>query len=241
MPTKDIVSQYRLLLSLLQSQHDRYSEQDLAIFNFAKGAAYKNDLLVVGRAVNGWNRYNKYNLSDKLPEIKNNILTDDLEWVNERWGINDGEYNTRKSAFWRVTKKLSLELIGEQEDIFSHIAWSNLYKASKYKRGNPSSRLMNVQFEMCKIILTLEIEVLKPKIVVFLTALAWAKWFLDDLDIEILPINPTCEFVEFVGKYKSALIIVGQHPQGKAEEPHYREILAKIKKIKATEPIINTV
>lgn len=232
MQTEKILYQYKLLLEKLQCDKRKYLEKDLCIFNFAKGAKYKNTLLIVGRAVNGWNKYNKHDLLDILQEIENNIETDDLQWVIDSWGINDGKYNTKKSAFWRVAKKLAIGLLGEKEDVINYVAWTNLYKVSNAEGGNPSGPLMNVQFEICKLVLMLEIELLKPKVIIFLTSLGWAQWFLDNAEIKKLPIDPDWEFVEFVGKLNNTLMIVGQHPQGKPEKPHCDEILGEIMKIK---------
>ncbi len=175
---------------------------------------------------------NQYRDSAKT-EVKKRLVEDNLQWVIDRWGNNqedeDGNnYNTNKSAFWRLTKKLADELIENCDHVINEIVWSNLYKISKAEAGNPSGRLMDIQFELCRDILKYEFELFKPNYIIFLTGWNWANRFLSDV-INIYNNTNEGEYVEFVGKINASLIIVAQHPQGKPEHPHFEEIINQIK------------
>jgi hypothetical protein len=224
---------YSKLVDKIYSDKDFYSEQELSTFTPGIGENYQNGLMVVGRAVNGWgNKIDKTNIQYRdtvLIGIRKCLAEDNLQWVIDQWGGNhEVEYNPNKSAFWRLIRKLSEELIEQNDEVINKIVWSNLYKISKAEQGNPSGGLMDIQFEICRDILKFEIELFKPKIIVFLTGWSWAGRFL--IDIPTIQIkNDEMEYVEFVGKVNSSLIIVAQHPQGKAEYPHLEEIIQQIK------------
>ncbi len=231
--TRQLLLEYNQLIEILKEKKNDFPEDKISIFNFAKGKFYNNELLIIGRAVNGWNEIDKFEIHDALDEVKFNVVNDNLQWVIDKWGKPNENYNTNRSAFWRICKSVATDLIGNKQDNINYIAWTNLYKVSKHDRGNPSSRLMNIQFEQCKRIIELEIELLDPKVILFLTSWDWAKWFFADDDLEKIEIKKSFQYVEFVGKFKNSIVIVGQHPQSKPEGPHCEEILLAIKIAKA--------
>lgn len=85
---------------------------------------------------------------------------------------------------------------------------------------------MTVQFESCKSILDAEIDFFKPNYIVFLTGLGWVEPFLGGA-IENTP-DADYKFVEKTSIYRGRKFVVGQHPQGKNEERHLREIMENI-------------
>ncbi|MDR1381865.1 MAG: hypothetical protein LBJ47_10380 [Tannerella sp.] len=202
------------------------SPEDLCAFCAQWGSEFpekeKEGILFVGKATNGW-------LSDST-DI--NVLfgdscgrifdrDDQMRWVDTLEG-NRREYNTRKSAFWRVIKGVSRRLY--PEDWYAHVAWSNLYKLSPYiKKGNPDSRLRGEQLAVCKKILEKEIEILSPKHVVMFTY-DWECCFLKYLNDGKAP---ECVATEVWDRYKTCvyrigdtIYIVSPHPQGKEEKGH---------------------
>ena len=143
-----------------------------------------------------------------------------MTWVSECWGSRQG-YNTKKSAFWRVTRELVHRLgiadVGKK-DWPSHIAWSNLYKVSPDKGGNPTEALKEAQFPYCAKILAAEIRELKPRRVVFLTGWQWAKRFLGELGVNS-SISCAGGLLEASGRLPSGSdFVVLPHPQGKPQK-----------------------
>jgi hypothetical protein len=127
---------------------------------------------------------------------------------------------------------LARGIASDSDDCIDHICWSNLYKVAP-DGGNPSGRLMGVQFARCVDVLRSEIESSKAQNIVFLTGLGWAKPFLDRLNIAN-HLEPTgFEFVEFASSADGVNYVVGQHPQGKPEQPHCDEVLTALARVGA--------
>ena len=201
----------------------------MTVFSASAGTDYNGKIMVVGRAVNGWNHYlnpsSEASIRKCISSVQNALETENLNWVKAHWGSRD-KYNTRKSAFWRLAKSISATANPDSAFHTDSIAWTNLYKAAKEEGGNPSGRLMNTQFQFCKRILDAEIDYFKPTHIIFLTGLAWARPFLTTAT-QNAP-NPSWDYVEQVGIYQSCKYIVGQHPQGKNEELHLEEIVEHV-------------
>lgn len=225
-PMTSIAEAYRRLIEECHTSRDRYSESYLCVFSMGVGRKYNGKLLVVGRATNGWgNGFSKDDLED-CRHLSDTIIpiigSENLDWVTQQWGATD-KYNTRKSQFWRVSRMLARRIASNSEDCIDHICWSNLYKVAP-DGGNPSSRLMTVQFERCAEVLRSEIESSKAENVVFLTGYGWARPFLDRLNVTNQK-SADSNFVEFASSTEGVNYVVGQHPQGKPEQPHCDEIV----------------
>lgn len=221
---------YADLINNLAQRRDNYLEDALTIFSASAGTAYDGKIMVVGRAVNGWNHYLDPSSAESVQKcilsVQNALETENLNWVKTHWGTGE-KYNTKKSAFWRIAKAISAAVNPDIEFQTDSIVWTNLYKAAKHKAakqgdGNPSGRLMNTEYELCKQILDAEIDFYKPAYIVFLTGLGWAKHFLTTATK--VDSNPSWDYVEQVGIYRERKYIVGQHPQGKNETLHLGEI-----------------
>ena len=204
---------------------DWYGSQ-LACFVGLKGEKFgeKGKFLVIGRAVNGW-WYSDKPEDWKALEKRNGRIEEMFKdrhlmtWVTEQWGSKDG-YNTKRSAFWRVTREL-VRRLGiadvENDEWPSHIAWSNLYKVSPDGGGNPTEMLKEAQFPGCAQILAAEIRELKPQTVVFLTGWKWAEKFLSALEAK-QSVSGTGGVLEAWGHLPSGSeFVVLPHPQGKSE------------------------
>lgn len=231
---------YVELIQTLIERRKNYSENKLAIFSAIAGSAYKKGgIMVVGRAVNGW----KYNLdlgdehSGKafVDGVDRFLKSEELDWVGKQWGVSKLEkhddYNTKKSAFWRLIREIVANNGIATDDFANSIVWSNLYKAAKYKgdsekgdqvkRGNLSARLRKVEVDLCRKIFDTEIDLYQPKFIVFLTGFWWAQPFLNIGDQAG---NVQADYVQHVGVYRNANYLIGPHPQGKKGMPYLLEI-----------------
>lgn len=166
-------------------------------FLAARGNAYRHQLMVVGRAVNGWaDGILTQNLADDVIRNEyadrvaatvtpNEQQRDPMAWVANDWGAED-HYNPARSAFWRAIRQtvsgLGIADINDPHAPWSsHLVWSNLYKISPTNGGNPGAALMNAQHAGCRILLSHELCVFRPKRILFLTGWNWAAPFVGHL------------------------------------------------------------
>lgn len=129
MLNEDLNNEVRPLSLFFRQVGDKYLNADNKI-----------RLLFIGKSVNGWVRESKD--VDKLfdSQDENRIVNrdDQLVWVKNHEGSKE-DYNTNRSAFWRVIKAISKK-ITDTNEWYRYVAWSNLYKASP-KDGLPSKSL----------------------------------------------------------------------------------------------------
>ena len=179
--------------SILGPVIESYSRESAPLCGFMarEGRKYNKRLMVVGRAVNGWG--NKKSTAElQYSSARQNFIdsfrsSDDdcpMVWVAKSAGNTDG-YNTNRSAFWRVIRRVSRRLgvwhDGQEENWSSRLVWSNLYKISPHACGNPSDKLCALQEPGCIELLRKEIEDYQPERILFLTGMNWAKPFLASL------------------------------------------------------------
>ncbi len=219
------------------------------------GEKYRHDLMIVGRAVNGWGegiRPNSLGDENERVKIHDQIVNGNLYsetgkirrcpmiWVTESAGSRPDPkkpgkkaYNTNRSAFWRTVRNVVDRLKIADINLNSwpsYIAWTNLYKISPHSGGNPNGRLCNLQLDDCKQILKAEIETNKPKRILFLTGLNWAENFLLYLNA-ISAKNKSYVYVDDYGHIKlesadySSQYVVALHPQGKKESILVDEVI----------------
>lgn len=225
---------YLELLKHLKTSSYRNRSQSLCCFSAQKGSEYNNNLMIVGRAVNGWS--NEFDLDsldvNSMVEAvfeQPPLSSCPMKWVEESWGNLNG-YNTKKSAFWRVTKQVSTRLNKSSPDDgwARKIVWSNLYKIAPSETGNPSNRLCEEQFNNCNELLMSEIEEYRPNTIIFFTGLDWFNGFLNK---EVsLSTDLTYNLVEAYGTLKvndkEISVIIAKHPQGKSEDKMVNEIFS---------------
>ncbi len=225
----------KIIFPIYENLFKDISLKDICSFCFQWGKDYpfgKNSgFLFIGKAVNGWitNETDLAKLFDLTNPDRIFARKDQIEWVNNLSGNTKG-YNTRKSAFWRLIKKVSETYYPEKW--YSNIAWTNLYKIAPWGGGNPNRKLQNAQRKYCFELLKKEIEILSPKYVIMLTS-GW-EWSF----IKFLNNNEEICFVgeKKWGKYKTSMIeingikfIISHHPQGKNEKNHQKAIVELIK------------
>src|SRR4051812_2025538 len=109
---------------LLSASASASSELELTPFWPKAGARYVGDLLVIGRATNGW--IERWLPSEgKEPEEVARLarqsgegLTngDQLGWVLDRWRPLDGGYSTATSQFWQTSRLLMQSLRPNESD-----------------------------------------------------------------------------------------------------------------------------
>ena len=234
---------------MLRSIGQDFPEEILTALFPIRGAKYKGELMVVGRAINGWG-YDNDEISWKTKKGKptdktiENIIDYSFEekgvcpmkWITDHWGWDTEEnlktpdkdqYNMKKKAFWRVIKEILSELKitkseEEKKNWSSCLVWSNLYKVASPEGGNPSTRLGDAQREGCRSVLKEEISFFKPKRILFLTG---HDWFEDFKDNSFEGKERTESLVEWVGNYGKTEVVVAKHPQGKDETEYVKQVI----------------
>jgi hypothetical protein len=135
--------------------------------------------MLVGRALNGWDKNQDTPINDFEWLIKKGIKYSETRPQNTNWH--------NKSSFWRCTKIICDKLFGfetsnvcdDEYAYLKHIAWSNLYKIAPKSGGNPNNKLCRVQLTPCIELLSYEIEILKPHYIWFDTGCDWTHEFVD--------------------------------------------------------------
>ena len=179
-----LAAQERLLaeriLAPIGDQGEPFPE--LCGFLAAKGCMYRGDLMVVGRALNGWftcARSERFANPAFRREFVQQIHPNGecpTEWAQRQWGPGY-PYNTRRSAFWRVVRRITEGLNVTDPgsgDWPCQLVWSNIYKVSPAVGRNPNKRLRKVQFHGCKDLFQIELKTYCPKRLVLLTG--WRGW-----------------------------------------------------------------
>jgi len=236
---KDIL--YNLLRNIGQNEDKLCEKMFLTGFLGMKGRNYNGELMVIGKAANGWidgwlpkDVKNETKINEIVEQIIKASNNNPMDWVIKCWGHKIKEYNSynaKTSAFWRVTHKVLVRLgIAEDNDEDkswpSKLFWTNLYKISPYCGGNPDHSLKELQEEFCKKLLKIEIHEANPKKILMLTGLDWAKPFLDYL--EIRNIDGKNEYIEakgFFPEQADCVVVVAKHPQGKNEDEYVKEVV----------------
>ena len=228
------------ILTSVGKNATKIPEYNVSGFLSSKGSNYDYELMVVGRAVNGWIKgidpaelidvHARKKYAEEVYKSVNGESGCPMEWVMEQWGTGLTDYNTKRSAFWRVIRALVGQFSGIDENSHnwpSHLVWSNLYKVAPSDGGNPSERLCEVQLDGCKSLLGSEIHTYRPKHLLFLTGLDWIEPFLQDFSKNYRSVSDS--FVEDMGTMDmgpdaSAKVVIAAHPQGKDESQWVRQV-----------------
>lgn len=218
-------------LTVIGQNNQLLPAAEISGFLAMTGDLYTGDLMVVGRAVNGWLRgilpaelASSRVANSYAEEVFQSVTADGtcpMQWVTDCWGDEAGDYNTARSAFWRVIRKTVGVLgIADPEDIKwpSHLVWSNLYKVAPADGGNPGNALAEIQFDNCLALFNLELKTYAPRKVLFLTGWDWAGEFLKncpniEMHAGLLEASGTIS----VCAGDSCRFAVAKHPQGKPE------------------------
>ena len=189
-------------------------------------------VMFAGRATNGWVT-DCEDVDVLFGDSEDAIFNrhDQMKWVENLSGNTKG-YNTRKSAFWRVIKKITKELY--PEPWYSHVAWSNVCKVAPWKGGNPNDSLYYAQLSDCKKIFAKEIELLSPKVVVLFTGEEWAidllRYMNGEVGTKSIYKQKWANYVCKVYQINGVIYIRTEHPQGKSEDAHAQCIVDIVKR-----------
>jgi hypothetical protein len=109
-----------------------------------------------------------------------------------------------------------------------------LYKVAPTNTGNPTAKLISLQKAKCIDILKEEIVTWKPKRILFLTGMDWARDFLNGIGSLVISVN---QEEIFGGKLRidsmTIDVVVAPHPMEKAEEPIVSGILSGFRSLDA--------
>lgn len=219
-----------------------------------QGQYYNGDLMVAGRAVNGWTKKTwppkvlaeDVDRDEFVHYVLKSVEAPDscpMQWVSQAWGnrslkrpsnwtyVQNQDYNTLRSAFWRVIRSVVGELrIADitNESWPSYLVWSNLYKISPAVGRNPSAKMRSLQRDSCISLFQTETLSFKPRRLLFLTGHDWAAPFLKRVEAEIFYTRGS--YVESVGTFNSGndkpcLFVVASHPERKPEAPWVNEVI----------------
>ena len=138
-----------LFLRLARELPSRYEGLGLTACGAAVGSRWAGELLICGRAVNGWEEEPWFAHHANKSEVRHDLASRALagwtadpcpmRWVTDLWH-HQTEYNTARSAFWRVVQAVTtgLGIANKTEELWSsHIAWTNLYRVAPHAGGNP--------------------------------------------------------------------------------------------------------
>lgn len=218
-------------------------EKELTACPFFVGNKYEISplrLMVVGRAVNGWDVDTAQCSSLEstiIMVLHQNARFEDV--VNPN-GIPyfDSEtketkvYHYSTSRFWRLIQYI-LEEAGEGEDFHQRIVWSNVYKVAPYVTGNPAWSLVKPNMQTYIDCLIEEIRINKPTHILFVTGMDYLNpWEKEPQFGEQLGIgkkNQTkfedCQYE--CGVFEGAKIVVCGRPENKSYD-NIREMAKEI-------------
>jgi hypothetical protein len=205
--------------------------REFAVFWPKVGASYAGDLLVIGRAVNGWiDRWVPAELHDPLAVAatarasgEGLVNGDQLGWVLDRWRPTDGGYSTASSQFWQTVRYITQGLQLRQPDWPSQIAWTNLAKVAPWAGGNPGSAALRIQRQLGLGLIRQEVEELRPLLVVALTGRWWFEPFANALG---LPMSWRTGLVEGVAQDVDRTWVVAVHPMTRSPRAVADSVLA---------------
>ncbi len=212
-----------------------------------RGIASNGDLMVVGRAVNGWSTTpwtgdvaaDHIRRAEIIRELLESIATSKecpMHWVNKAWGnVTKGAWNAKTSPFWRLIYLVSQSMLGASEQWPSRLIWSNLYKVAPFEGGNPGNRMCAAQQQMCEAHLAKEVEIWNPRRILFITGWNWAEPFIRRLGQAVG--NQRAEWVEWSGVVETpnvkAQVVVSIRPEGRQDAALADLILEAFAKLEA--------
>ncbi|MDD4347120.1 MAG: hypothetical protein PHZ11_09625 [Desulfitobacteriaceae bacterium] len=241
---------FEKLLCTIAENHKAFKEDELTAFAGSQGIKYNGNLMIVGRAVNGWT--NKWMPSQADNPLKRQSIVQDvfklneskcpMIWVSELWGncnpdIAD-KYNTKRSSFWRIVRMVTGEFgVADinNADWPSYIAWTNLYKIAPSETGNPSEKLKKIQHDIARQIFIEELCQWKPKRIIFFTGRDWVEPFVKPL-VSISEVK-SVGLAQWVGKIHiqndgvHSQFVVLPHPQGKPGQLILSSIIDSFKRL----------
>jgi hypothetical protein len=206
-----------------------------ALFWPKVGRLYDGELLLVGRAVNGWiDRWEPGDgrTPDELAAVARATAegtVDDcpMGWVLDRWGKRDGGYDTARSQYWDTLRRVLLTLRPDWvADWPSHIAWSNLAKVAPFDGGNPGSGSLRIQRGPASTaLIAREVAELAPRRILAFTDRWWFAPFADALGVDIEERDGP---VEAVGRRGEQRVVVAVHPMTRSPQAVADAVIAAL-------------
>lgn len=214
-------------------------EPDVPLVPFwpLRGGAFDQEIMVVGRSVNGWvEDWTARQLQD--PNARSIAVAtlrrdaeadgrDRMAWVTDLWGSTAG-YNTKRSAFWRAIRGMVDPGLAIN-NWPSRIAWTNLYKVSPAAGWNPGADLQRAQRSRATELLRIELAAFAPMRVVAFTG-GWIEPFLEGLAITL---EGRSGLVEGLGTDGRRPWVVAKHPMGKPGAQLVAEVRAAFRELGA--------
>lgn len=226
--------QYVQLLSDLREVHSRRPAGQ-ALFWPKIGRRYDGELLLVGRAVNGW--IDRWEADDPRPhgEVaavarrtgEGEVNGCPMGWVLERWGKRDGGYDTARSQYWETVRRVMTGLQPDSTpDWPSHLAWTNLAKVAPYEGGNPGSPSLRVhRGPSGTAVFAREVLELRPRRIVAFTDRWWFAPFAEAIGAEM---EERDGLVEAVGHSGDIRVVVAVHPMTRSPAAVADAVLAEL-------------
>lgn len=227
---------FRLYTELINPVLDKIVEHKLCVVPHLVGKLYghsKLRLMVVGRAVNGWEdvEFSKCaSVEAAVALVKAMHDSRDFSRIVDKGKGQKDWYLFSRSAFWRLIHNV-LVAFGEgtsdcwyddQQQWQEKVLWSNLYKVAPRDGGNPDEPLQKLQYQKCVEILKEEIATYKPTHILFVTGDDWFfydKWegyFADALKIKKLSKQERNDkYILGSGIYNDAKVVVCVRPECK--------------------------
>jgi hypothetical protein len=204
----------------------------------AQGRAWDGQLMVIGRAPNGWDdgwsreegtdhSWSTAHAVELLAPSRPDAAECPLAWVTEQAGRDrtpDGKptYNTNRSNFWKAATAVRLAMVPPpSKPVPSTLVWTNLYPVAPAAGENPGVRLSAAQEAAAKALLRAEFELFRPRYSLWLTGMDWAEPFLSFLGVEGAKIAAPadCWAGQVVLGSRQCGVVVVQHPGRKRVEP----------------------
>lgn len=204
------------------------SPSTLAAFLPRCGHKYNGNLMVIGRALNGWQEEPitleiLANIDERQAVIREERLAAEslevcpMNWLIESDGIQR-PYNAKGSAFWRVAHTSANHFSdvpqGDSASWPNYICWSNLYKVAPAERRNPTGKLKSVQESFSADLIRREIAEFAPSRILVLTGREWFEPFAERLN---LAMQWRIGLVEGICRLPGQQWVIAQHPQGKSD------------------------
>jgi hypothetical protein len=159
-------------------------------------------LMVIGRAVNGWDEFHAGEEAAFMAAASRSLDGKGFSWLGHKnkGGVYDDElasepylngrgeevyYDLRTSPYWRTAKEITRRLNGWDESgiptrWYEYIVWSNLYAIAPKDGGNPDDAMQKVQRNTCRELLVEQIREYAPTHILFITGQDWFNTFWND-------------------------------------------------------------
>lgn len=254
---------YKELLSIQMKDgrtiYDRITPSDLCLAGHRVGRLY-DGLLIYGQAMNGWQNGENLSIDALIDEIEAGAsdykelytMVDYNGWHGYTNG-KPAKYHYKRSKFWKLNYLVITNAQDTALDNFyidqpqsevdrtntfdnawsQKVAWSNLFKVSYSKGGNPDSKIKDAISEVSLEIILREIELLKPTRILFNTGENFfADTALKNENVFGVHRETGTKNIIYTGRYKDSCdVVVCRRPDEKRLHYSNNDILIEAKEI----------